>query len=72
MKESLNQLDHKTLKNPQHQPYPDLERTYGAYSYKMKPIDTSPELPTERVKKIERIIGKLLYYVRGWTDALLV
>ena len=31
----------------------------------MKPLDTPPALPTERVKIIERIVGKLLYYSRG-------
>ena len=52
-------------KNPQHQIYPLPDRTYDTDVQKMKPLDTSPELPTERLKRIERIIGKLLYYTRG-------
>ena len=59
-KESLHQFCHKTPIKPQHQIYSAPEWTYGADAQKMKPLDTSPELPTEIVKTIERIIGKLL------------
>ena len=38
----------------------------------MKPIDTSPALPTERLKRIDRIIGKLLYYTREVDNTRLV
>ena len=41
-------------------------------SPKMKPIDTSPELSTEQVKKIERMLEKLLYYARGVDNTFLV
>ena len=47
VKESLRQFSHKTPKKPQHQPYPAAERTNGANDQKMKPLNTSPELPTE-------------------------
>ena len=47
IKEALNQFNNKTPKIPQHQPYPEPERTYSADSQKMKPINTSPELSTE-------------------------
>ena len=65
LKGYLYQFNHKTTKTPQHQPYPATERTYGADAQKMKLIDTSPKLLTQQVKKIERIVEKLLYYVRG-------
>ena len=54
VKESLHQFGHNTTIKPQHQPYPAPERTYGADAQKTKPLDTSQELPTERVKKIEK------------------
>ena len=38
----------------------------------MKPTNTSPELSTERVKKIEHIIRKFLYYERGLEKIYLV
>ena len=64
VKEALHQFgNNKTIK-PQHQPYLAPERTYGADARKMKPFDTSLELPMERVKKIERKIEKFLYYAR--------
>ena len=40
VKEPLHQLNNETPKNPQHQPYPVLERTYDADSEVMKPINT--------------------------------
>ena len=52
VKEALQKFGHKTPKKTQHQPYPAPERTYGADAHKMKPLDTSPALPTERVKLI--------------------
>ena len=67
VKEALHHYNNKTMKNPQNQPYRDPERIYGTDAQKMKPIDTSPSLPTEQVNKIERKIGKLFYYARGQT-----
>ena len=72
VKQYLHQLNHKIPKNPHYQPYPAPERTYGADSQKMKPIDMSPALPKERVNQIEHIIGKLLYYARGVDNMCLV
>ena len=72
VKTSLHQFNHKPPKMPQHQPYSAPERTYGEDSEKMKPIDTSTELPTERVERIECIIGKFSYYVRGINNTCLV
>ena len=54
--ESLHQLVHKTPKNPQNQPYPTTEWTYGADAQKMKPLNMLPSLITEQVKQIEGII----------------
>ena len=64
VKEALHQFGHKIPKNPQCQPYPAPIRTYAADAKKMKPLDISPALPIEEVRKIEPIIGKLLYYAR--------
>ena len=65
VKEYLHQFGHKTPIKPQQQPYSAPEWTYGADSHQMKSIDASWSLPTERVKIIERIIGKFLYYEGG-------
>ena len=64
VKDYLHQFGHKTPIKTHHQPYPAQERTYGTDAQKMKLLDTSLALPTERVKIIERIIRKFLYYVR--------
>ena len=65
VKEHLHQFSHKTPIKPQHQPYPDPEWTYSVDAQKMKPLNTSPALPTEGVKIIEHIIETFLYYARG-------
>ena len=72
LKEYLCQFCHETPIKPQHQPYPAPEQTYGADAQKMKPLDTSPALPTERVKIIEHIIVKFCYYARGIENTCLV
>ena len=50
VKEALYQFIHKTPKNPQHQLYTAPEWKYGADDQKIKPLNTSPQLPTEQVK----------------------
>ena len=72
VKEDLQKIGHKTQIKPQNQPYPVPKRTYGADAQKMKPLDTSPALPMERVKRIEHIIGKLLYCATGVDNMYLV
>ena len=37
----------------------------------MKPIDVSPALPTDQLKRIERIIEIFLYYAGGVDDTCL-
>ena len=69
--ESLHQFGHKTPINPNNQPYPAPVQTFGAYAQKMILLDTSPALRMERVKIIERIIIKLLYYERGVDNTFL-
>ena len=71
IKKALHQFGHKTPKNPQHHPYPPPEWTYDADDKKMKLLDTSPSLLSERVKRIECIIGKFLYYAMGVDNMLL-
>ena len=48
------------------------ERAYGADAQKMTLLDTPPALPTEEVKRIERIKGELLYYAMGLYNTCLV
>ena len=62
---SLHQWNNIKPKNSQHQPYPAPGIMHGTYEQKMKPIDMSPAISMERVKQIEWIVGKSLYYARG-------
>ena len=68
----MHQFSPKTPKKPQNYPYPAPERTYGADAQNLKPLDTSPALTTERVKIIERIIGKFLYCATRLDNTCLV
>ena len=61
VKEFLHQFNNKTPQKPQNQPYPAPESKYGTDAQKMKPINKSPTLSTERVNRIERImLGDIL------------
>ena len=62
VKEFLIQFKHKTQNKPQHQPYPSPERTFGADTQKVKPIDTSSTSSTELVNRIDCILKIFLYY----------
>ena len=56
----LHQFNHANKKKTQHQPYPSLESTYGAYAQNTKTIDTSPVLSADQVKKIAIVVGKII------------
>ena len=47
---AIHQFNNEKPKNSQHKVYPSPQRTYGADSQNMKPINTSPVISAERVK----------------------
>ena len=56
---------HPLPTEPQHAPHPIPPRTYGAESQKPHPTDESPTLDEHGIKRIQQIVGGILYYARA-------
>jgi hypothetical protein len=69
--ELLIKYDHPKPKKPQHSPHAHREIIYGAKEQMVPDDDTSPLLDAAGVKRIQGIIGSLLYYARAVDNKLL-
>ena len=63
---------HPRPRNPQLSPYKHREVKYGVKEQINYEEDTSPALDNEVTKRIQGIIGALLYYARAVDHKLLV
>ena len=63
----LQRFKHTTPKNPQDSPHKHTEPAYGQKVQYAKEERTEELLTPEDIKGIQKIIGALLYYTRGWT-----
>ena len=61
----LDKLKHPTPTKPQHSPHPAPRRHFGPPSQVPLPHDTSPPVPPERIKRIQQIVGAIMYYARA-------
>jgi hypothetical protein len=62
IQQALHKLPHPYPTRPQHSPHQHKEIKYGAQSQLTDPSDDSPLLPKEGIKRLQQIIGTLLYY----------
>jgi hypothetical protein len=60
---ALLKFQHPTPDSPQHQPYKHAPIQYGACVQRVD-VDTSAPLSPDAIKRIQDIVGTLLYY--GW------
>ena len=63
--EASQRFQHEMPKKRQNQPYPHIERKYGAKQQYAEDEDTSPTLNKEQKKFIQEVIGVFLYYARA-------
>jgi hypothetical protein len=75
MKDYINNLlikyNHPKPRKPQHAPHAHREIVYGAKEQLLPEADTSPPLDDEGIKRIQGIVGSLLYYARAVDNKLL-
>ena len=71
IKDLLTKYNHPHPKKPQHSPHAHIPIVYGAKEQLLPDIDTSPPLDAAGVKRIQGIIGSLLYYARAVDNKLL-
>ena len=67
----LVKYNHPQPPKPQHAPHAHRAITYGAKEQLLPDDDTSPPLDTAGIKRIQGIIGSLLYYARAVDNKLL-
>ena len=58
-------FDHKTPPKPQHSPFKPQPRKFGTAAQEPIDDDTTKKIDSERKKRIQQIIGMILYYARA-------
>ena len=62
---ALHKFQHPTPKRAQYAPHQWTRPNYGATKQLATPLYTSPSIPEEQKRRIQKIIGTFLYYVRA-------
>ena len=65
----LHKVNHLTPMHPQHSPHPTLLAMFGIAAQLMTPDDDSPPLAKMDKKKIQQIVGSLLFYAHYKKDS---
>ena len=69
---ALQRFEHSTPTKPQDAPHPWTSINYGAKTQLTAPADTSLPLDKDGVKRLQQIIGTLLFYGRAIDNTMLV
>ena len=70
--ELRNKYGHLTPKKPQHSPHKNRPIDYGATQKLVQPTDDSPPLNEKGIKRVQVIVGALIYIGRAVNNKLLV
>ena len=65
VKKILARFKHDEPSRPQYSPYQPPSRKYGTESQETMPQDITPKVNTERIKRIQQVVGGVLYYARA-------
>ncbi len=65
IKRQLLKYKHVVAPRPQHCPYSPEPRKYGTEAQAPLPPDTMRKLDKDKIKKIQKIVGSILYYARA-------
>ena len=68
----INKYSHPIQNKPQYSPHKHLPIDYGAKQQMVQPVNTSPSLYDKLIKRVQVILGVLLYVVRAVNNKLLV
>ena len=69
---ALKKFNHPTPVTPQHSPHSWTAPQYGAKTQLTNPVDTSAKLDPAGVKRLQEVVGTLLYYARAVDSTMLV
>jgi len=68
----LHKLQHKQPLKPEHNPHTWKPPKYGQTAQYVEPMPDLPILPPQRIKRIQQILGSLLYYARAVDHTILM
>jgi hypothetical protein len=71
VKDALHIFQHPRPKKPQHAPSPWTQPIYGKHTQMSKAHDTSAPLNKGRVKILQKVVGKFLFYARAVDNTML-
>jgi hypothetical protein len=69
---ALHRFQHTAPKKPQHSPSKYIPPTYGAAQQLTQPEDASQPLDSAGIKRVQELVGVLLYYGRAVDNTMLV
>ena len=65
VRKQLLKYKHVTSSRPQHCPYSPEPKKYGSEAQAPLPVDTSQPLGEKDIKRVQKIVGSILYYARA-------
>ena len=65
IKKALAKYLHEAPKKPQHSPYPVQPKKYGAAAQDPLPVNELQELEEKENRRIQQVVGTILYYARA-------
>eukprot|EP00804_Cyclotella_cryptica_P020493 CCRYP_019412-RA/>CCRYP_019412-RA protein AED:0.05 eAED:-0.04 QI:0/0/0/1/0/0.5/2/0/1372 len=71
IKKVLQRFQHETPTTPQHCPYQPHPKTFGTNSQDTLPPDDSKPLDADGVKRVQQVVGSLLFYARAVDNTIL-
>ena len=72
IKKLLHKMQHPTPATPEHNPHTWKPPQYGATAQYVETHQELPVLPPDRIRRIQQVIGSLLYYARAVDHTILV
>jgi hypothetical protein len=68
----LTRFGHKKPEKPQHSPYKPFPKKYGKEVQDPLPIDESERLDLKGLKRVQQVVGSLLFYAQAIDSTILV
>ena len=72
IKKVLQKYKHESPPKPQHSPYVIAPNKYDKDAHDQLPLDKSPTVSKEKIKRIQGVVGSILFYARSVDSAFLV
>jgi hypothetical protein len=69
---ALQRFEHPAPTKPEDSPHDWIKPNYGAHVQLTTPIDTSDSLSAKETKRLQEVIGTILYYARAIDNTMLV